>query len=346
MSGWRTRVPLHVLLGAACVFGSFGPGCARREAPLPSDRTLRIGQRNEPATLDPHLAILPDEFFIIRALGEGLLVPNPHGGEPLPGVATHWSVSPDGLTYTFTLRPDATWSNGEPVTAADFVYSIQRVLTPATAAPKVALFHLLRNARGFTQGTVADFAQVGVSARDARTLVLTIERPAPDFPALVASGPWIPVHRGTVETHGAKWSLPGNLIGNGPFILTEWAPNQHILVRKNQAYWDRAAIELDGLLFRAFDSGDTEDRAFRAGELDVTLSVPQAKLDTYRQTSPTLLKTAALHETRYLSLNTTRPPLDDPRVRLALSLALDRQALTGKVLRSGQKPAYHFIPPG
>jgi oligopeptide transport system substrate-binding protein len=332
---WTLCVPLAL----AC-------GCAKRETSAASESVLRIGQRNEPATLDPHLATLPDEFFVIRALGEGLLNPNPDGGTPLPGVAEKWSVSSDGLAYTFTLRPDARWSNGDRVTAADFAYSIRRVLTPATAAPKAALFFALNNAREYFRGTEPDFARVGVEARDDRTLVLTLGRPWIDFPALVSSGPWIPVHRNTVELHGPQWTRPGNFTGNGPFVLSEWSPHQHIVVRKNPAYWDHASVTLDAVRILAFDTNDTEDRAFRSGQLDVTLAVPFSKLDTYRQASPPVMHTVALHETRYLSLNTSRPPLDDARVRLALSLSLDRKGLVDKVLKGGQRPAYHFVPPG
>ena len=154
MSGWKsssdeppragTHFPPWVLYALWVLWVPF-ISCTRREAISP-DHTLRLSQRNEPATLDPHLATLPDEFFIIRALSEGLLTPAPAGGEPRPAVATSWNASPDGLIYTFELRPAARWSNGDPVTAADFVYSIHRVLSPALAAPRAPLFFVLKNA--------------------------------------------------------------------------------------------------------------------------------------------------------------------------------------------------------
>jgi oligopeptide transport system substrate-binding protein len=312
---------------------------------MPS-QVLRIGQRNEPATLDPHLATLPDEFFIIRALSEGLLVPNPDGGAPLPGVAERWETSDDGLTWTFHLRANARWSNGDPVTAGDFVYSIRRALAPATGAPKVPLFFPIRNAQAFYRDELTDITQVGVAAPDARRLVITLAHPQHDFAALVASGPWIPVHPATIDRHGPSWTRPGNLVGNGPFVLTEWSPHQRIIVQRNPNYWNPDAIRLDAIHFLAFDSGDTEERAFRAGQLDVTMTVPIAKLDSYRRTAPEVLQSAPLHEIRFLALNITRPPLNDIRVRRALSLALDRQTLVDKVLKSGQKPAYSFVPPG
>jgi len=326
-------------------------GCAKRPA-APAGKVLRISQRNEPATLDPHLATLPDEFFIIRALSEGLLSPSPDGGAPQPAAAENWAVSADGLVYTFHLRADARWSNGEPVTADDFIYSIQRVLSPPLAAPKVALFYPLKNARAFYTGREKNFASVGVRAVNEHELEFTLAEPTADFPAIVASGPWIPVHRATIEKNGAmdardsKWTRPRNFVGNGPFTLTAWRPNQEIVVTRSKTYRDAAQVTLEEIRFVAFDNGDSEERAFRAGQLDVTMAVPFSKIATYRALQPSPLHEVPLHETRYLSLNVNRPPLNDPRVRRALSLALDREALTGKILRGGQRPAFSYVPPG
>lgn len=349
MSGWRTKPggsrPRWIRCALWALAVPFIAACPRHE-PAAQSQVLRIAQRNEPATLDPQLATLADEFFIIRALSEGLLRPNPDGGTPLPGVAEQWDVSADGLVWTFQLRADAKWTNGDPVTAADFVYTIRRALARSTAAPKASLMFPIRNARAFYRGDTADFGQVGVSTPDARHLAITLERPQSDFPALVASGPWIPVHPATVERFGAGWTRPDRFVGNGPFLLTQWSPNQRILVRRNPAYWNAAAIRLKEIQFLAFDSSDTEERAFRAGQLDVTMTVPFAKMDYYRRTAPELMQTVVLHETRYLTLNLDRPPLNDLRVRRALSLALDRRTLVDKVLKGGQKPAFNLVPPG
>lgn len=316
-----------------CLFVAINSGCSKREtSATPAEKILRISQRNEPATLDPQLATLPDEFFIIRALGEGLLTPNPDGGAPLPGVAERYDVSPDGLTYTFHLRSNAKWSNGDSITARDFARSIQRAFTPATAAPKAALFFTIRNTTEHYRGIVDAPARIGVDASDKHTLVFTLTQPDADFTAKVASGPWIPVHQAAN-------------VGNGPFVLTEWKPNQHIAVRKNPHYWDAASVKLDGIRFLAMDNGDTEERAFRAGQLDVTMAVPFTKLAGYRAEQPSRLRSVPLSETRHLVLNTTRPPLDDARVRRALALALDRTTLVEKVLLSGQ-PAFNFVPAG
>ena len=328
-----------------CFLWPFLPACSKR-AIAPATQTLRIAQRNEPATLDPQLATLPDEFFIIRALGEGLVTPSPVGGTPIPAVASHWEATDNWQTWTFHLPDSAFWSNGDVVTAQDFVYSIHRALTASVAAPKASLFFPIKNAAAFLRGTVTDFAQVGVSAPDARTLVITLARPMPDFLELAASGPWIPVHPATVEKYGANWSRPEHFVGNGRFTLTEWLPNQRIVVRKYPMHRNSHTTLLAQIQFLAFDNGDTEERTFRAGQLDVTMAVPASKLDFYRNAEPAVLHTVPLHETRYLALNTTKVPLNDVRVRRALSLALDRKVLTDKVVKGGQQPAFTFVPPG
>jgi oligopeptide transport system substrate-binding protein len=342
MSRW-SRKPSVVIPAVALAL--LAAGCGRREYVVP-EKTLRISQRNEPATLDPQLATLPDEFFIIRALSEGLVTPSPVGGTPLPAITSHWECSADGLVWTFHLNPGACWSDGTPVTPADFIYSIRRALTPDFGAPKAPLFFPIKHAADYYHGRLTDFSQVGLAAPDDRTLVITLERPAPDFLELAASGPWIPVQRAAVERLGPAWTKPGNFMGNGPFILTEWSPNQRIAVRRNPHYHHSFMVQLAGIEFLAFDSGDTEERAFRAGQVDVTMGVPVSKLAGYRHAEPPVLQETPLHETRYLVLNTTRPPLDDARVRRALALALDRGALTTNVLQGGQTPAFNFVPPG
>jgi oligopeptide transport system substrate-binding protein len=327
-----------ILIGAA--------GCSRPEptSTLAKEQVLRVSQRNEPADLDPARSTLPDEFFIIRALGEGLVTRAPGGGQR-PGAAERWDVSPDGLTYTFHLRENAKWSNGEPVAAADFIASYQRLLTPATAAPKASLFFMVKNAQAFVAGQLADFNAVGLHAPDAHTVVITLERPTPDFLAYAASGPWIPVNPRIVARLGRDWTRPGNFVGNGPFVLTEWTPHQRIVVKRNPLYADNARVKLDEIDFLAFDNDDTEERAYRAGQVDVTMKLPVTKIATYKRENPADLHHAPLAEIRYLSFNTARAPFDDVRVRRALALAIDREKLVSRVLLGGQQPAARFLAP-
>lgn len=344
----RPLVP-RFLPAVLCCFVILGAGCNKRETDVTRgihEQVLHRGLAADLSSLDPHLITTLPEINVASALFEGLVGEHPETGAPVPAVAESWETSADGLTWTFHLRPDAKWSNGDPVTAQDFVYSIRRALTPATAAPKGPLFFALRQAREFFRGDLTDFSQVGVAAPDARTLVLTLDRPTEALLPLLASGPWLPVHRATVEREGRQWTRPGHFTGNGPFTLTEWLPNQRIIVQKNPRYWDAGAVQLAAIHFLAYDSGDTEERAFRAGQLDVTMATPFSRLEAYRRDAPELLQSVALHETRYLSLNTRRPPLNDARVRRALSLALDRRTLVDKVMKGGQQPAYGFVPPG
>jgi oligopeptide transport system substrate-binding protein len=349
----RKAAQRFVWLCAAGLALATAAGCWRKEPhPRAEDakpRILRVSQRNEPATLDTHLATLPDEFFILRAITEGLVTPNPDGGAPVPGVAERWEASEDGLTWTFHLRANAKWSNGDAVTAHDFVAAMRRALTPGVGAPKARLFYALRNAQRYHRGEVGSFSEVGVSAADDRTLVLQLEAPTPHLLALAASGPWLPLHRASLEKHGAAtsraggWTRPGEFVGNGPFALVEWRPDQHILVSRNTHYWQPSRVKLDGIRFQIYDSGDTEERAFRAGQVDVTMAVPFAKLGSY---GPDQQRKQDLFETRYLALNTRRAPLDNPQLRRALALSIDRRSIVENVTKGGQRPALGFIPPG
>ena len=307
---------------------------------------LRVSQRNEPADLDPALASLPDEFALLRALSEGLLVPAAGGADPLPGAAGRFDVTPDGLTYTFHLRRDARWSNDERVTADDFVASFRRVLTPATAARKAGVFFPVKNARAFLAGELADFSAVGIRAADPHTLVVTLGEPNPRFPHYVASGPWIPIHPATVARHGPQWTRPGNFVGNGPFTLAEWRPHQRLVVRRNPRWHGAASVRLEEIQFVHFDNGDAEERAYRVGQIDVTLAIPNSKLETYERERPAEVQRAPMFETRYLTFNTRRPPLDDVRLRRALALAIDRQKIVDRVTRGRQPVASTLVPPG
>ncbi len=320
-------------------------GCARKN-PVPNETSLRVSQRNEPGDLDPAKVNLPDELFILRALSEGLVTPDPDGGFPHPAAAQSWTVSDDGLVYTFKLQTGATWSNGDPLTADDFVASYQRVLSPITAAPKVSLLFMVQGAKDYYLGQLTDFGQVGFKALDPFTLEITLAHPAPEFLAYVCSAPWIPINPRVVAKQGSHWTRPENFVGNGPFILTDWKPNQHITVRKRPDYWDAARVMVNEIKFLAYDSGDAEERAFRAGQLDVTMSVPNSKIPGYAAQNPSPLRQIPLFETRFLAFNVNRSPLGDSRVRRALSLAINREALVTQVLRGGQQAAYNLVPEG
>lgn len=302
--------------------------------------------------LDPHLVTGIAETAVLDALFEGLVAEDPVDLHPVPGVAERWDISPDGLTYTFFLRANAKWSNGEPLAARDFVASYRRILTPALGADYASLFYVLHGAEAFHKGLVHDFAQVGVAAPDARTLRLTLDHPIAYFLTLLTHVAWRPVPLATIGQYGPTyqrgndWTRSGRLVSNGPFELKSWQPNQVLVVEKSPAYWDAASVRLHAIHFHAIDSVDTEERSFRAGQLHLTDSLPIGKTETYRRDAPQFLRVDPYLGTYYYLFNTTRPPLTDVRVRRALSLAVDREAIVNKILHGGQQPALTFTPPG
>ncbi len=331
------------------------PACSRRETLVQTgDRLgiLHLGNRDEPRDLDPQVVFFNTDANISRALFEGLTVSDPQTLLPRPGVAERWDVSADGLVYTFHLRPNARWSNGDPVTARDFLFSFRRILSPGLGAEAADYFYDVRNAEAFNKGTLTDFAQVGFRAPDDRTLEITLAHPTPYLLSLLYHNTWLPVHPPTIEKFGridqraTGWTRPGNLIGNGPFILADWQVNKEVVVRKNPTHWDAAAVRLNEIRFYPIADADAEERAFRGGQLHVTYSLPVSKLDAYRQSNPDLLHVAPGGVVCFFTVNVTRPPLDDLRVRRALSLAVDRGSLVKNVLRAGEVAATHFIPPG
>ncbi|MDD2765490.1 MAG: peptide ABC transporter substrate-binding protein [Opitutaceae bacterium] len=338
----------------ASVLWLLAAGCFHRETTVQrGDRgqILHRGIGSEVSDLDPQLVTGLAEQCVVSALFEGLVTEDPHDLHPVPGVAERWEVSSDGLVYTFHLRADAKWSNGDPVTAEDFVASYRRLLTPALAADNAGLFYLVLNAEAFNQGRLADFSQVGFTALDARTLRITLAHPAPYFLGLLTQMPWLPVPVHTIERYGPvdqrgnAWTRPGRLVGNGPFVLKTWRPNQVIVVEKSPSYWDAARVRLHAIHFHPLDSQDAEERAFRAGQLHVTYTLPVGKVDAYRRTAPQFLRRDPYFNTYFFRLNVRRPPLDHEPVRRALALAVDRPAIVEHLLRGGQQPASSLTPP-
>jgi oligopeptide transport system substrate-binding protein len=330
-------------------------GCLRHETEVERgnrDQVLHRGVGYEVTDLDPQLATGIAEGNIITALFEGLVAEDPHDLHPIPGVAERWEVSPDGVTYTFFLRADARWSNGQAVTAQDFVGAWQRMLTPSLQADNASLLHVLQGAEAFHRGLTKDFAQVGAVAVDARTLRLTLEHPTPDFLVRLTQWAWSPLclpalaKSGAVYDRGNPWTRPGRLVGNGPFLLKSWEPDQRIVLAKSPTYWDAAHVRLQEVRLYPIDSVDAEERAFRAGQLHVTDAVPVGKIDAYRRDSPQLLRLDPYLGTYYYAFNLRRPGLGDARVRRALALAVDRREIVEKILRGGEAPAPAFTPPG
>jgi oligopeptide transport system substrate-binding protein len=330
-------------------------GCTRHETPVQAalrTKTLYVGNFAEPRDLDPQVISIATDFNIAVALFEGLLSFDEATAQPVPAVAERWEISADRLTYTFHLRADARWSNGDPVTAHDFAYSFQRILTPAFAAEYANMLWPIKNAQAFTAGTLKEFSSVGVTALDDRTLRLTLERPTPHLLALAAHVSWSPVHRATIEKFGrmeqksTAWTRPGNLVSNGAFTLAEWRPNSLIKVVKNPRYWGAATNRLDAVVFRPIENVDSEERDYRAGQLHVTWAVPGQKIAGYRTQPATSLRVEPGLRSSYLIINTERAPFNNPAIRRALSLALDRKALAQTVGYGVWTPAATLVPPG
>jgi len=316
------------------------------------DKILRIGNQTEPAELDPHLIRGLPEFRIVWALSEGLVALHPRTLETIPAAARTWEVSDDGLTYRFHLQPDGRWSNGDPVLAEDFVFAFRRVLRPEVASPYASLLFVLRNARRYHEGTVKDFDAVGVRAVEPGVVELELEHPVPYFLRMLNLPVWHPVHPPTIrgfDPAGGKatgWSRPSHHVGNGPFQLEAWRLNQRIDLRRNPYYWDAARVRLDGLSFIPISNAYTEERAFRAGLIDVTSGIPMEKVERLIETRDPYLQIAPDFGVYYFGFNVREPPLNDLRVRQALSLVVDRAVITDNIRRRGESVAHHFTPPG
>jgi len=338
----------------AVVTGFLLTGCSKPPSPVElgnRDQILHVGNGAEPRDLDPQVINAMTDSWICQTLFENLVVPDPQTGEARPAAAVRWEISDDGLTYTFHLRPEARWSNGDPVTAEDFRWSFERILTPEFAAEYSYMLWVVRNAEAFNKGELKDFSEVGFRVSAPLTLRVELTRPTPYFLGLVAHQSWIPVHRATILQHGTMtqrgtvWTRPGNLVGNGPFRLTEWRPNDVIAVQRNRHYWDTAQVKLNEIRFYPIENAATEERAFRAGQLHLTYGLPAEKTPAYRQDHAASLRIEPWPEIDYIGVNVTRKPLDQVAVRQALGRAIDRKGIVDHIRKRGESPAHSYTPP-
>ena len=347
---WSRLVTFFLLPSAFCLFAA----CARRETPVESgNRTgmLHVGNGAEPGTLDPHLVDAYTDQRIIGALLEGLCAIDEQTSLAVPAAAEKWECSADGLVWTFHLRAGLKWSNGEPLTADDFVQSWRRSLSPDLASPYAYFLFPVKNAEAFSARKLADPAALGLATPDDRTLVVTLEHPIPYLPLLVANSAWFPVNPrvlaklGGLTHRDTPWLTPANFVGNGPFVLKEWAPNSRLTVAKNPLYWDAANVRLNGIVFYPIENPDVEERAFRAGQIHLTNNLPLSKIASYRANDPAKLRIDPFIQAIFLRCNVTQPPFDNPKLRRALSLAVDRDAISRNLLAGARPAAHHFVPP-
>jgi oligopeptide transport system substrate-binding protein len=317
--------------------GSTGTERAERQV-------LHKGNGAEPQTLDPHRAEGVPASNILRDLFEGLTSEAPDG-KIIPGMAENWTVSDAGLTYTFHLRHEARWSNGDAVTAHDFVYGLQRTVDPATLSLYSSILYPIQNAEEIVSGK-RPIEDLGVEAVDDFTLIIRLNAPTPYLLGLLNHSTTYPLHRSSVERNGARFARPGKLISNGAYKLDEWIVQSHIKLVRNDQYWANDDTVIDEVLYYAIEHQDAELRRYRADELDYTTDLPYKQLAWVRQNLGDELIISPYLGSYYFGFNNALPPFrDNPALRRALSLAIDRTIITEKVSGAGEIPAYGWIPP-
>jgi oligopeptide transport system substrate-binding protein len=313
--------------------------------------TLHIANGSEPASLDPHIACDLQGISVLRGLFEGLVAMDEVTLEPLPAVAEQWEISSDGCTYLFTLRPDAKWSDGSAVCAGDFVNALQRLLTTSIASPLVDLAFPVKKCRPYYEGKVP-WEEVGIRALDDRHLEIALEKPTAYFLALLTHPAWSPISKKNLQSFGAMerrdtpWAQPPHMLSNGPYALKEWRIGDRIVIEKNVYYHGSDDVAVERVVFYPLTDKMAVQNAFFAGEIDITASVSENFLDDFRIRYPQLFhETASLHSFYYI-FNCEHFPLDDRRVRRALSMAIDRSALCRLIHFDAKFAAGNLVPPG
>ena len=348
----RSILPF-LLLGSIFATAIVFAGSARLE---PADFTFN--NATEVATLDPARVTGTPEGRVIRCLFEGLTVKHPETLEPLPGMAESWTISDDGLVYTFNMRRGAQWSNGDPVTAHDFVFSWERFLHPMTAAEYAYQLWYVVGAKEYTTqvdddgNPVNDFSTVGIKANSDYELQVTLQNPTPFFMDLMGFYPLFPVNRRNIEEAKErwpddweiKWLQPENIVTNGPFTVEYRRVNDRIRFRKSETYWDKDNVALETIDCLAIEAAGTALNMYITGEAHYLPNVP---INIVRDLLPREdFNPAPFLGTYFYRVNTTKPPFNDKRVRRALALTIDRKAICEKITKAGQSPATALVPPG
>lgn len=315
-----------------------------KEGDMAAEQVFTFSNGTEPETLDPHKGTGIPEGNIAYGLFEGLVTLDHETLDYLPGVAERWEISEDGLTYTFHLRRNAKWSNGDTVDARDFAYSYERAVRPETAAEYANMLWYIKGAKSYNKGELKDFSQVGVKVIDDFTISVELLNPTPFFLDIVAFHTLLPVHKETVEKHGDQWTRPGKIVTNGPFLLEDWKPRDRVVLVKNPDYWDAENIYLEKINVLATEEETTYFNMYEADETEWIRSVPLQQIPVLKKKGRKDLYLTPFIGIYYYLLNTTRKPLDDPRVRKALNMAINKKKLCRYVLTAGEKPADSFTP--
>ncbi|AGB71993.1 MULTISPECIES: peptide ABC transporter substrate-binding protein [Rhizobium] len=307
--------------------------------------TLNIHNGGDPTSLDPQKISGDWENRIDGDIFEGLVTEDPKDN-PIPGQAASWTISPDQKVYTFKLRDGIKWSDGQPVTAQDFVFAFQRLMDPKTAAQYAYLQYTILNAEKINKGEIKDLTQLGVKAIDDKTLEITLENPTPYFLNALMHYTAYPLPKHVVEAKGDQWVKIGNIVTNGPYKPTEWVPGSHVSMVKSDQYYDAKDIKIDNVNYYTLEDQAAALKRYRAGEFDILTSFPADQFDWIQKNLPGQAHVVPFLGTYYYVLNSTKPPFDDKRVRQALSMAVNREVIGPKILGTGELPSYSWVPPG
>ena len=344
---YKNKITQALLLGAGLAVAATSTLSIAAEVPAGTElakvQELVRGNGTEVATIDPHKSQGVPESHVIRDLLEGLV--NQDGeGNTIPGVAESWETT-DNKTFTFHLRKDAKWSNGDPVTAEDFVYSWQRAVDPATASPYAWYMEYTKmvNAKDIVAGK-KDKSELGVKAVDANTRVIELETAVPYFVMMMGHTTVKPVHKATVEKYGDQWTKPDHFVGNGAFAVDKWVVNERLVLKRNDQYWNNDKTVLNKVTFLPIENQVAEMNRFLSGEIDFTNELPVEHFKRLKKEHAEDVSVAGNLCTYYYIFNTKKAPFDDVRVRKAISYAIDRNIVSDAILAQGQKPAYFLTP--
>lgn len=310
-----------------------------------SAATLNIHNGGDPTSLDPQKVSGDWENRIVGELFEGLVTEDPDAAA-IPGMAESWTISDDGLTYTFDLRDGVTWTDGQPVKASDFVFAFQRLMNPETAAEYAYLQYTIKNAEAINSGEITDPGMLGARAIDDDTLEITLENPAPYFIDGLMHYTAYPVPQHVVEEHGAEWVRLENIVTNGPYKATEWVPGSHVSMTKNVDHYAAAEMAIENVTFHVLEDESAALKRYRAGEFDILTAFPTDQFEWMQENLPGQARVAPYAGLYYYVVNHNQPPFDDIRVRKALSKAINREVIGPQILGTGEEPAYSWVPPG
>jgi oligopeptide transport system substrate-binding protein len=338
---WSRRAIVALIAPALLALAACG-GSSADKGTASAGEALRRSTSDEPRTLDPQFVPGNAGAAVMGDMFEGLLTKDMRGNI-VAGLAESDSVSADGRVHTFRLRENIRFSDGRPITAADFVYSFRRSADPRTAARSSRALFPIRNARGII-GRRMPVERLGVSAPDPRTVVIELERPTAYIRDILASFPTAVVPRHAIEAHGQQWTTAANIVTSGAYTLAEWVPNTHIKLRRNPHHYDAANIRIAEIIYYPVERPATALTRYRAGELDIVFNVPVNQIDWIRRTFPNELKSSPVIGLFYVLLNNSRPPMNDVRVRRALSIAIDRDQIANTLMRNEAQPAYSIVP--